>query len=57
MWQERALFEAELAVLQDPRIEKVVESSFLAEGTALYISVKCTLVGKSSPEQFRLLVA
>lgn len=57
MWRERAMLEAELAVRQDPRIERIVGSDLIVDGTGFFIDIRCTVVGKATPEQFRLPVA
>lgn len=54
MWRERAIFEAELGVMADPRIEAIVSNDTIHEGTAITIDIKCRVAGKAAPEQITL---
>jgi len=55
--QERALHEAEITVLADPRIERVENASFLEEGTALYFEADIYPIGQRNATRITLPLA
>jgi hypothetical protein len=55
LWLERALLEAEISVLSDPRIEKVKRINFRVENTAIYIDASVVPVGQTNPQSISIL--
>lgn len=56
MWHERALLEAELTIVQDPRVAAVERLDFNVDNTAITILADVVLVGQTSATRMRLLI-
>jgi hypothetical protein len=57
LWLERALLEAEITVMSDPRIKEVKKLRFLAVNTAIYINASIVPIGKLKAQSISILVA
>jgi hypothetical protein len=55
-WYERALLECRLAVLEDPRIERIGKADFRIENTAIYFEAEVYPVYQTQGEQISILV-
>ncbi len=56
MWMERAKFEAKMVVLEDPRIERVVNVKASMEGTSILFEADAIPVNTSSAKRLSLVV-
>jgi hypothetical protein len=56
LWLERALLEAEITVLADPRVKEVKKIRFRVVNTAIYIDVSLVPVGKVKAQSISILV-
>lgn len=54
IWHERAKLEAEITILQDPRIDRVDNLKLVAQDTALYIDADVYLIGQSNSETINI---
>jgi hypothetical protein len=57
LWLERALLEAEITVMSDPRIKEVKKLRFVAVNTAIYINASIVPIGKLKAQSISVLVA
>ena len=56
VWNERALLDARLTLLSDPRVKKVHSPKFVSDNAALYLEAQVTPVNKESSELIRVTV-
>lgn len=56
MWYERIKLEAEITILQDPRVRKVENLTMMVEGTTVYIEADIVPINQTSSVKMSLVV-
>lgn len=56
-WYERAILEAKITMLEDPRVQDVGVMSLTAQGNAIYLDADVYPINQTAPTQMNLLLA
>jgi len=56
LWHERAKLEAEITILQDPRVDRVENLRLVAQDTAMFIDADVYLIGQANAETINIPV-
>lgn len=57
VWQERILIECQLTVLDDPRVDRLANTTFVIDNTGVFFAADVYLVGQGNPLQISLPIA
>jgi len=55
-WYERAIFEAETAILEDPRVQSIRNAQFTVDSTTVFLTGDIIPIGESTPSPLRITV-